>query len=195
MPAEGCNDPSHPPEIVDDRKQIADPQSVFQVLEMMQDVVQHGTGYEASKGMGGRQIAGKTGTSQDFNDAWFDAFTPDLVTIVWIGFDQPASLGDNQTGGEVAAPIWREFMKQALKDHPMIPFPQPPGVTVQSWDSGFGRVTDAFKPGQVPGQSNDGIAGQGTATASADAAWDGGGDPGATPAPARKLDSDVGGLY
>ena len=192
LACKGCNDPSHPPSIADNRKQIADPQSVFQVIMMMQGVVQHGTGYEASKGMGGRQIAGKTGTSQDFNDAWFDAFTPDLVTIVWIGFDQPASLGDNQTGGEVAAPIWREFMQAALKNHPMIPFPQPDGVTVASWDSGFGRVTDAFKPGQEPGVSSGTVSGEGTATASAD----NGDGSGGTPAPGpRKLDSDMGGLY
>ena len=105
----GCSDPAHPPKLDDNRKQIADPQSDFQLIMMMQGVVQHGTGYEASKGMDGRQIAGKTGTSQDFNDAWFAGFTPDLVTAVWIGFDQPSSLGDNQTGGEVAAPIWREL--------------------------------------------------------------------------------------
>ena len=80
----GCNDPSHPPGLVDQRKQIADPPSVFQVVTMMQGVVLHGTGYEAGKGLN-RAIAGKTGTTQDFNDAWFVGFTPDLVTAVWVG--------------------------------------------------------------------------------------------------------------
>ncbi len=207
LACDGCADPSHPPSILDQRAQIADPASVFQVIMMMEGVVQHGTGYEASKGMNGWQIAGKTGTSQDFNDAWFVGFTPDLVTAVWIGFDQPASLGDNQTGGEVAAPVWREFMQTALRGQTPYPFPQPPGVTVQSWNSGFGQVTDAFKPGQVPGASSGAISGDETATASAadpNAAYEGGGNPDGAPpapagipapAPAPKLDTGSGGLY
>jgi penicillin-binding protein 1A len=206
----GCNDPSHPPAIADQRKQIADPASTFQIIKMMEGVVQHGTGTEAAKGMGGREIAGKTGTSQDFNDAWFDGFTPDLVTVVWIGFDQPSSLGDNQTGGEVAAPLWRDFMQFALKDHPMLSFPQPEGVTVQSWDSGFGRVTDAFKPGQEPGASAPSGGGNGGGngdTGNLTASAGDGSDTGDAGAPTnlssatppangpRKLDSDMGGLY
>ena len=65
-----------------------------------------------------RPIAGKTGTTQDFADAWFSGFTPDLVTVVWVGYDNPASLGNNETGGAVAAPIWHDFMAVALKDRP-----------------------------------------------------------------------------
>ncbi len=99
-----------PPCMTDVRKQIADAASVFQVVTMMQGVVSRGTGFEAGKGLG-RPIAGKTGTTQDFNDAWFVGFTPDLVTAVWIGYDQPTSLGKDQTGGAVAAPCcmtsWR----------------------------------------------------------------------------------------
>ena len=111
----GCGDPSHPPALIDRRKRIADEPSVFQVVTMMQGVVQHGTGYEAGKGLN-RAIAGKTGTTQDFNDAWFVGFTPDLVTAVWIGFDTPASLGKDETGGALAAPLWHDFMAVALKD-------------------------------------------------------------------------------
>ena len=88
---------------------MADPQSVFQLITMMQGVVQRGTGVPVAKDLG-RPIAGKTGTTQDFNDAWFAGFTPDLVTVVWVGYDNPASLGDNETGAAVAGPIWHDYM-------------------------------------------------------------------------------------
>jgi penicillin-binding protein 1A len=147
-----CADPNKPPDIADTRPQIADPASDYQLILMMQGVVQHGTGMPAGKGLN-RPIAGKTGTTQDFADAWFSGFTPDLVTSVWIGYDTPASLGNNETGGEVAAPVWHNYMATALKDRPVLNFPQPSGVTVASWDSGAGMVTDAFKPDQIPGAS------------------------------------------
>ncbi len=149
---QACEDPTKPPELTDAREQIADPQSVYQLNLMMQGVVQRGTGKRASFGPD-RQIAGKTGTSQDFQDAWFSGFTPDLVTIVWIGFDSPESLGNNETGGNLAAPVWHDFMATALKGRPVLTFPVPEGLTVASYDSGFGTVTDAFKPGQQPGVS------------------------------------------
>jgi penicillin-binding protein 1A len=191
---DGCQDPAQPPLLVDNRKQIADPQSIYQLNLMMQGVVQRGTGTKAGEGLG-RQIAGKTGTSQDFQDAWFSGFTPDLVTVVWIGYDTPTSLGNNETGGNVAAPVWHDFMAFALKDRPKLTFPQPPGVTVASYDGG--TITDAFKPGQEPGASGPiGSGGSGEAAAS-------GGDAGATPgtataagqAPAAGVDSGLGGLY
>jgi len=147
-----CADPAKPPDLTDARMQIADPASVFQLLTMMQGVVQRGTGTPAGKGLN-RAIAGKTGTSQDFVDAWFSGFTPDLVTVVWVGFDNPASLGDTETGGAVAAPIWHDYMATALAGHPSLSFAQPPGVTLAAWDSGSGTVTDAFKSDQVPGAS------------------------------------------
>jgi penicillin-binding protein 1A len=125
---------------------------VFQVVTMMEDVVQRGTGTRAGKDLG-RPIAGKTGTTQDYRDAWFAGFTPDLVTIVWVGFDQPADLGRNQTGGELAAPIWHDFMAIALKDHPVLPFVAPPGVTLANWSDAVQSMTDAFKDGQEPGAS------------------------------------------
>ncbi len=71
--------------------------------------------------------------------------------MVWVGYDNPASLGDNETGAAVAGPIWHDFMAVALKDRPVLNFPQPPGVTMAQWNTGAGMVTDAFKPDQVPG--------------------------------------------
>ncbi len=183
---ETCDDAANPPTLDDNRKQIADADSTFQMVTMMQGVVQRGTGVEAGRGMN-RPIAGKTGTSQDFNDAWFIGFTPDLVTAVWIGFDNPSSLGDKETGGVVAAPIWRNYMTTALKDHPVLTFPQPDGVTMAKWDTGWGSATDAFKPDQVPGASSP-IGGW---TASAD----NGDGSGSRSAPSGGVDSGMGGLY
>ena len=185
---DGCADPAHVPILDDDRKRIADAPSVFQVVNMMEGVVTRGTGTEAGRGLN-RQIAGKTGTTQDFNDAWFVGFTPDLVTAVWIGYDQPASLGKDETGGAVAAPVWHDFMEFALKDRPVLKFVPPPGVTMASWDSGYGTVTDAFKPGQDPGASGPvGGVGFGDAptasTATASAATS-----------AAGVDTSLGGLY
>ena len=186
-----CADPSRPPTVTDTRSQIADPDSVFQLITMMQGVVRRGTGTLAAKGLN-RPIAGKTGTTQDFADAWFAGFTPDLVTVVWVGYDTPTNLGDNETGGHVAAPIWRDYMATALAGRPVLDFLMPPGVTMAPWDSGRGMRTDAFKMDQVPGASAP--IGMGIASAPpADGAASGGGLP---PAAANGgVASRLGGLY
>jgi len=186
-----CDDPLALPVVDDQRAQISDPASVFQLVTMMQGGVQRGTGVNAGRGLN-RAIAGKTGTTQDFGDAWFSGFTPDLVTTVWVGFDTPSSLGQGETGGAVAAPIWHDFMAIALRDRPVLTFPVPPGVTMSAWDSGSGSVTDAFKPGQTPGWSRTlpgdaGSFGGGGGSASGGTGG-GGGRPGG-------VDSGLGGLY
>ncbi|MCW3476713.1 penicillin-binding protein 1A [Limobrevibacterium gyesilva] len=183
----GCNDPAQPPQLTDTRKQVVDPDSTFQLVTMMQGVVQRGTGVAAGAGLN-RAIAGKTGTSQDFNDSWFVGFTPDLVTAVWVGFDTPTSLGNNETGSSNGAPIWHDFMAVALKTRPNLKFIPPPGVTMASWDTGWGTVTDAFKPDQTPGASGPIGSGGGGAAGPA-AASDG------APPEAAGVDSGLGGLY
>jgi penicillin-binding protein 1A len=187
---DSCTNPGIPPQIQDTRKQIADPQSVFQLITMMEGVVQRGTGVPAGAGLN-RPIAGKTGTSQDFTDAWFSGFTPDLVTSVWVGFDNPASLGPDETGAAVAAPIWHEYMAEALKNRPVLNFPMPPGLTMAKWDSGWGSVTDAFKPDQVPGASAP-IGGTFASAPTDPAAAGSGGTPGSVHG---GVDSSMGGLY
>jgi penicillin-binding protein 1A len=187
LDCDDCADPAKPPSLTDNRTQIADRESVFQLLQMMQGVVQRGTGTQAGKGLN-RPIAGKTGTTQEFADAWFSGFTPDLVTIVWVGFDNPITLGNNETGGLVAAPIWRDYMATALIGHPVLNWAAPPGVKLQSWDSGNGTVVDAFKDGQIPGASAP-IGGSMTAAA----------DPAGSPPPPSivhgGVDNSMGGLY
>ncbi|MDE2514892.1 MAG: PBP1A family penicillin-binding protein [Rhodospirillales bacterium] len=215
LACQGCADPAAPPQILDQRKRIADPQSVFQVVQMMEGVIQRGTGVPAGAGIH-RPLAGKTGTTQQWTDAWFSGFSPDLVTVVWVGFDQPSSLGYNQQGALVAAPIWHDYMAKALAGRPVLQFVPPPGVTLAQWDTGSGTVTDAFKPGQVPGASVPVFAGatpasqaaidQGMAALSAQPDGNGvtplppGGAPGTPGAPAAPaagggVDSSMGGLY
>jgi len=193
MRAEGltcadCSDAGMPPTITDNRAQIADAASVFQLQMMMQGVVQRGTGIAAGKGLN-RLIAGKTGTTQDFADAWFAGFTPDLVTVVWVGFDSPTSLGNNETGAAVAAPIWHDYMAAALAGRPVLSFPVPPGVTLAQWETGTGTVTDAFKPDQVPGASGPVGGGGGVSTSTGDGA------SGPPPVVHGGVDNSMGGLY
>ena len=193
MPAEcaGCADPASPPRVTDPRKQIADAASVYQLITMMQGVVRRGTGYAAGKGIA-RPIGGKTGTTQDFNDAWFSGFTADLETTIWIGFDTPTPLGNNETGGVIAAPIWHDFMVIALKDRPVLNFPIPPGITVSTWGGG---VTDAFKPGQSPGSSNAAIGGGPDAPPPQASDTSGGGGTSVNTPVHGGVDTHLGGLY
>ncbi|MBN8875503.1 MAG: penicillin-binding protein 1A [Rhodospirillales bacterium] len=190
LTCDACERTDTPPEVQDGRKQIADPASVFQLVTMMQGVTTRGTGVNAARGLN-RPIAGKTGTSQDFTDAWFAGFTPDLVTVVWVGYDNPSSLGNGETGGNLAGPIWHDYMAEALKNRPVLSFPVPPGVTLAQWDSGSGTVTDAFKPDQQPGASGPVFGGFVAAPTGTDTS-------GAPPAPGSVhggVDSSLGGLY
>lgn len=107
-------------------RQATSPEVAYLITSMMESVIKHGTG-RVVRALE-RPVAGKTGTTNDFNDAWFVGYTPDLVTGVWVGRDDHESLGDGETGGKVAAPIWLDFMKQALHDRPVTDFPIPPGI-------------------------------------------------------------------
>jgi len=155
------------PAIKDEREQIADKRSVFQVVSMLQGVVLRGTGAYVAKV--GKPIAGKTGTTNDFLDAWFVGFTPDLAMGVWVGFDTPTTLGYGETGGKAASTIFRDFMLEALRDQPATPFRVPPGLTMVRVNSQTGQparggdrsvIMEAFKPGSQPGARG---AGSGTA--------------------------------
>ena len=120
---------------------------------MMQGVTTRGTGVPVVAGLG-HPIAGKTGTTQDFNDAWFSGFTPDLVTTVWVGFDNPATLGNNETGAAGRRPDLARLHGGGAEEPAGAELPAAGGVTMAQWDTGSGVVTDAFKPDQVPGASH-----------------------------------------
>jgi len=162
-PCSGCEDidwrHQQVPVIPDTREQVADPGSAYQIVTMLEGVVQRGTGI-AVKAVG-KPIAGKTGTTNDWRDAWFIGFTPDLVAGVYVGFDDPDSLGDDETGGHVAAPIFRDFMIAALKDAPATEFRTPPGMRIYRVSAATGlpvgagepAIYEAYKPGTEPGQN------------------------------------------
>jgi penicillin-binding protein 1A len=146
---------------------MVDPIADHQIVSMMEGVVQQGTGIKVAAV--GKPLAGKTGTTSDWNDAWFVGFSPDIAAGGYIGFDQPRTLGDGETGGNVVAPIFRDFMADALKDAPAVPFPEAPGADLVLVNSLTGQPTssndkdavlEAFRPGTGPrtGQGSDQIA-------------------------------------
>ncbi|WP_395665582.1 penicillin-binding protein 1A [Methylocella sp.] len=159
---EGCdaakweNQPE--PKLIDKREQVLDPLTSYQITSIMEGVVQRGTG-QAVKAVG-KHLAGKTGTTNDAKDLWFVGFSPDLAVGVYMGYDQPRSLGDSAQAGHFAAPIFRDFMMMALKDKPDMPFRVPPGIKLISVDArsgqrstGAGSILEAFKPGTAPPDS------------------------------------------
>lgn len=95
--------------------------NAFIMDTLLKDVAQRGTAAKASAQLKRQDLAGKTGTTNDAMDAWFAGYQPDVVGIAWVGFDQPRSLGSNETGGGVALPIWIDYMRTALKDKPVAP--------------------------------------------------------------------------
>jgi penicillin-binding protein 1A len=144
------------PLIIDNAEQVLDPMTAYQITSMMEGVVQRGTGTAARRL--NRPVAGKTGTSTDYKDAWFVGFTPELVVGVYIGYDTPRSMGRQATGSGIAAPIFTEFMDDALEGEPPTPFNMPSGMS-QDWIdpatgvaaiSGEGAILEAFKPGTGP---------------------------------------------
>jgi penicillin-binding protein 1A len=111
------------------------PETAYLMNRLLEGVVSDGTGAAAASL--GRPVAGKTGTTDDFTDAWFVGYTPDLVVGVWVGFDTKRSLGSRETGAQAALPIWMAFMESALADRPVLDFPRPPAVI----DVAVDRVT------------------------------------------------------
>ncbi len=167
-----CSDARAPPPVMDMRTQIADPYAERTLIDLLQNVVQAGTGRAAGAGFN-RPIAGKTGTTQDWGDAWFSGFTPDLVATVWVGYDNNYSLGRHEEGGVVAAPIWHEFMAEAFKGRPVLQFPPAAGPRI------------AFAPPEKGGA--EGVIGSGGGGGS------GRGGPQGTNA--GGVDNKLGGLY
>lgn len=145
-----------PPDIEDNREQLADPVSVYQIVHILQGVVERGSGWKAR--IPGKTIGGKTGTSNDQKDVWFIGGTPDLVAGVFLGYDQPKSLGNYAAGGSLAAPIFKEFMQVVLKDKKDVAFRVPEGVSfvrvnretgkpATVMDNNFNVILEAFREG------------------------------------------------
>jgi len=160
-PCPGCAeafDPDLPmPQVPDTREPVTDPASAYQMVSILQGVVERGTGRRISAI--GKPLAGKTGTSNDSMDTWFVGFAPDLAVGVFVGFDEPQSLGDKETGSSVAAPVFQDFMEAALKNKPAAPFRVPPGIRLVRVNPTTGQparpgdrnvILEAFKPNTVP---------------------------------------------
>ncbi|AIJ58196.1 penicillin-binding protein 1A [Brucella abortus] len=161
---EGCNAQEwanqDEPTLIDNRDQVLDPMTAYQITSMMEGVVQRGTA-QILKSLD-RPLAGKTGTTNEEKDAWFVGFTPDLVVGVFMGYDTPTPLGRGNTGGGLAAPVFKSFMEQALARTPKVDFRVPEGMTVIAIDRKTGMranpgdpnvIMEAFKPGTGPSDS------------------------------------------
>jgi len=130
--------------------------TAFQITSMLQDVVKRGTGTKAD-GLA-QPTAGKTGTTNDFGDVWFVGYTPQLLATVWLGFDNKRPIGNKETGGKIAAPIWKAFMEQALEGIEPGEFPIPEGLKCVNVDPNTGvraapgsaTRLECFRPGTEP---------------------------------------------
>ena len=144
-----------PPQLPELGTQAADPVTAYQMVSMLEGTVERGTG--AGLRQLGRPLAGKTGTTNDEIDAWFMGFSPDLAVGVYVGYDNPAPM--DETGAKAALPIFRDFMRAALKDKDKVPFRIPEGVLLAPVDATTGEasfigapntILEAFKPGTEP---------------------------------------------
>ncbi|MBN2207954.1 MAG: PBP1A family penicillin-binding protein [Candidatus Coatesbacteria bacterium] len=135
-------------------EQVISPQTAYVMIHMMQGVIQRGTGVRA-KSLG-HNLAGKTGTTNDYIDAWFVGFSPDLVVGAWVGFDELEPLGSGETGARAALPIWKDFMETALEGEPEKEFPVPEGIVFRMIDAETGllaseETTDTIKQAFIAG--------------------------------------------
>jgi penicillin-binding protein 1B len=138
-------------------KDVARPDTTFLVTNMLRSVINEGTGAAARASGFTLDAAGKSGTTNDQRDAWFVGFTPELLTVVWVGYDDNQPLG--LTGSAAALPIWTEFMRNALAGHANVPFVAPDGITFAEIDRDTGKLampgcprtfTEAFLSGTEP---------------------------------------------
>lgn len=145
------------PQVPDTRARVLDPIASYQLVSMLEGVVQRGTGKVIADLK--RPLAGKTGTTNDEMDTWWIGFSPDLAVGIWVGFDAPRSLGAQEQGASAAAPIFRDFMADALRGKPGIPFRIPSGVRLVRVNAETGRpakpgdrdvILEAFRPGTEP---------------------------------------------
>jgi penicillin-binding protein 1A len=138
-------------------EQVISPQTSFLITSMMEDVVKYGTGWRARTL--GVPVAGKTGTTNSYRDAWFVGYTSGLVASVWVGFDSFKTLGSQETGASAASPIWVSFMGNAVKDNSVDGFSQPEGIVSSMIDPKTGLLSrddagikEYFKEGTQPRQ-------------------------------------------
>jgi penicillin-binding protein 1A len=160
-PCDGCSAEAYKggpaPRVPDNREQIIDSGLAYQMLHILEGVVERGTATSLLSLK--RPLAGKTGTTNDYTDAWFVGMTPDLVIATYIGFDQPRTLGKNETGGGNVVPIFKDLVGEALEGTPAVPFRIPPGIRMVRINRDTGKLAsaddrraiyEAFRPGTEP---------------------------------------------
>ncbi len=181
------------PALPDLREQRVDPATAYQIVSMLEGVVQRGTGQIISSV--GKPLAGKTGTTNESRDTWFMGFSPDLVAGVFVGFDVPRTMGKRETGASVAAPIFRDFMAEALKDAPATPFRIPSGIRLVRINAETGLpanpgdrkiILEAFRPGSEPKNREQPVLGTGGLPAPGETSGE---------APSEPVAGGTGGLY
>lgn len=156
---------AQPVQAGDSAERVIDARNAFLMTSMMQDVVRRGTAAKAMQ-LGRHDLAGKTGTTSDFIDAWFCGFQPNLVAITWIGFDKPRTLGHNETGAQAALPIWMGYMGKALKDVPEGMYTPPEGVIAANINAATGLrepgggLTEFFYQENLPREQDENQSGQ-----------------------------------
>lgn len=140
-------------------KQVIDPRNAFLMTSMMQDVIQRGTAARA-RVLGRNDIAGKTGTTSNAVDAWFCGYQKNLVAVTWMGFDEPKTMGNRETGGQAALPIWIDYMATALKSIPIAKITPPKGIVIAKIDPEtgmrdmFGTLSEYFFQEQLPPETD-----------------------------------------
>jgi penicillin-binding protein 1A len=137
--------PTYPLE--DDPDQLMDPRIAYVMTHLMKEAITFGTGHRAREL--GRVAAGKTGTTNEAMDAWFVGFTPQILTGVWVGYDNLKSLGAGETGAKVALPIWVNYMKEVVKNYPDSDFTIPPGIAFASINPASGKLATANATGSI----------------------------------------------
>ena len=157
------------PQLSDNREQIIDPLTAYQMVSILEGVATRGTAARL-RGIG-KHLAGKTGTSNKNQDAWFVGFSPDLVVAVYVGFDEPRTLGRVETGAAAALPIFNNFMREALANQPDIPFRIPTGIKLVRINHDTGKpatpadksvIVEALKPDFDFDKSKQRVIGGGT---------------------------------
>jgi penicillin-binding protein 1A len=146
-----------------DAERVLDARNAFLMSSLMRDVIRYGTGARAMS-LGRTDLAGKTGTTNDHIDAWFAGYQSTLVAVAWIGFDTPAPLGANETGGQAALPMWMTYMSRALKGVPESDLEMPPGIVAVNINpasgmrepDGHSKTVEYFYQESQPGMGEEG---------------------------------------
>ena len=193
-PCFGCDaegwDAQGEPVIPDERGQVIDPRTAFQMVSILEGVIDRGTGARINTFVDPAvPLAGKTGTTDDYRDAWFVGFSPDLAVGIYVGFDTPATMGEGEGGGIVAAPIFGRFMAQALADETVVPFRAPSGIRMVRVNAKTGRPASPGDPNVIleAFKAEDDVTGDRRFTADAGRGEVGRGQEGIT--------DDLGGIY